>query len=201
LEDFTNLSRDELKCYLEIINSSAKNLYNLLNNLLEFSRFQTGRIKYEPNEINLAELVKKNIALIEGNAIRKEISIINGITNNYFVYIDEEMISSVFQNILTNAIKFTSRGGKIKVLASRPQNNGEVLISIEDNGIGMDEDTVKNLFRIDVIQSTTGTEKESGTGLGLILTKEFVEKNRGRIWVESVLGKGTTFRFTLPIAE
>ncbi len=201
LEDFGNLSREELKCYLEIINSSAKNLYNLLNNLLEFSRFQTGRIKYTPHETDLAKLVQKNMALIEGNAIKKEIILINAIHQELFVFVDEEMISSVLQNLLSNAIKFTQRNGIIKVEATLTEVSGEVMVSVEDNGIGMEYDVVENLFKIDVIHSTSGTEKESGTGLGLILTKEFVETNKGKIWVESTPGKGTTFRFTLPLAE
>jgi signal transduction histidine kinase len=199
LADFDNLSSQEVKRYLEIIGATSRNLYNLLNNLLQFTRFQTGRVQFCPKNICLTELIERNVELIKGNIVKKEIYLINDIKDNIDVYIDEEMISSVIQNLLTNAIKFTKRKGQIKLSCIQNLNRREVEIWIADSGIGMDRETIDKLFRVEVIQTTSGTEKESGTGLGLILTKESIEKNNGKIWVESAPGKGTTFKFTLPL--
>ncbi|MGE5351178.1 MAG: PAS domain S-box protein [Acidobacteriota bacterium] len=200
LEDFENLQHDELKRYLEIINATSRNLYNLLNNLLQFSRFQTGRVQYNPSECNLGELVSKNVDLLRGNALKKGIHLRTEAAINEAVFVDEEMISSAIQNLVTNAVKFTPRSGEIAVKCVKVEGECSALISVSDTGVGMDQDTLDKLFRIEVIHSTSGTEKEPGTGLGLILTKEFVEKNNGRLWVESTPGKGSTFCFTLPLS-
>ncbi|MGE5681319.1 MAG: ATP-binding protein, partial [Bacillota bacterium] len=199
LADYDNLSGQEVKRYLEIIGATSRNLYNLLNNLLQFTRFQTGRVHFNPKTVALRDLVHHNIDLIKGNIIKKELQLVNNIQDDQInVFIDEEMISSVIQNLITNAIKFTPRKGEIKLSCVTKQR--EVEISISDTGIGMDQETIDKLFRIEVIQTTSGTEKESGTGLGLILTKESVEKNNGKIWVVSTPKKGTTFKFTLPLS-
>lgn len=200
LDDFRNHQSKDLGSYLEIINKSAKNLYNLLNNLLQFSRFQTGRYNFEPGKLSVSELVKHNIELINGNAVKKGIEIVNYINGEDFIFADEEMIHSAFQNILTNSIKFTPRGGKIFVDAEMNSNGKEIDISFTDTGVGMSKEVIDKLFRIDIIQTTSGTEKESGTGLGLLILKECVEKNNGRIRVESEPGRGTKFIITLPLA-
>lgn len=200
IEDFDELSREEMKKFLEIINATSKNLFNLLNNLLQFSRFQTGHIQFTPSKYHTAELISKNIDLLKGNALKKEISLINEATGDYLVFSDEEMISSAIQNLITNAIKFTQRNGMVKVNCKENENSREVIISVSDTGLGMDKETIDKLFHKEVIHSTSGTEKEPGTGLGLILTREFIEKNGGRIWAESTPKKGSTFYFTLPLA-
>ncbi|HEX2962625.1 MAG TPA: PAS domain S-box protein [Ignavibacteriales bacterium] len=200
LEDFESLPHEDLKRYLEIINATSRNLYNLLNNLLQFSRFKTGRVQYNPSEYNLGELVSKNVDLLRGNALKKGIHLTTETTINRAAFVDEEMISSAIQNLITNAVKFTPRNGSITVKCVQMEGEDKALISVCDTGVGMDKDTLDKLFRIEVIHSTSGTEKEPGTGLGLILTKEFVEKNNGRIWVKSTPGKGSTFCFTLPLS-
>ncbi|MDP4172842.1 MAG: PAS domain S-box protein [Bacteroidota bacterium] len=199
IADYDDLSDQEVKRYLEIIGATSRNLYNLLNNLLQFTRFQTGRVQYCPKYVSLLELIERNVELIKGNIIKKELKLTNNIKEEIDLYIDEEMISSVIQNLLTNAIKFTPRKGEIKLSSKLDKGKNEVEISVSDTGIGMDEQTISKLFRIEVIQTTSGTEKESGTGLGLLLTKEAVEKNNGKIYVESIPKEGTTFRFTLPL--
>ncbi|MCU7494388.1 MAG: PAS domain S-box protein [Ignavibacteria bacterium] len=200
LEDFDNLSHQDLKKYLEIINATSKNLYNLLNNLLQFSRFQTGRIQFVPVKCNLGELIAKNIDLLSGNALKKGICLKNEAVIRETAFVDEEMISSAIQNLITNAVKFTPRNGSITVKCTKRDQENEALVSISDTGVGMDKDTLDKLFRIEVIHSTSGTEKEPGTGLGLILTKESIEKNNGKLWVESAPGKGSTFYFTIPLS-
>ncbi|MCU7512114.1 MAG: PAS domain S-box protein [Ignavibacteria bacterium] len=200
LEDFESLPHEDLKRYLEIINATSRNLYNLLNNLLQFSRFQTGRVQNNPSEYNLGELVSKNVDLLRGNALKKGIHLTTETTINRAAFVDEEMISSAIQNLITNAVKFTPRNGSITVKCVQMEGEDKAMISVCDTGVGMDKDTLDKLFRIEVIHSTSGTEKEPGTGLGLILTKEFVEKNNGRIWVQSTPGKGSTFCFTLPLS-
>ncbi|HEX2868578.1 MAG TPA: PAS domain S-box protein [Ignavibacteriales bacterium] len=198
LEDFESLPREELRKYLEIINATSKNLYNLLSNLLQFSRFQTGRISFSPVSCNIGELVHKNTDLLSGNALKKGISLIKDALLDETVFVDEEMISSAIQNLITNAVKFTPRGGSICVKCIKKDK--EAVISVSDTGLGMDKETLSKLFRIEVIHSTSGTEKEPGTGLGLILTKEFIDKNNGELRVESTPGKGSTFSFTLPLS-
>lgn len=202
LDDFENLINQsvELKQYLVTINSSAKNVYNLLNNLLQFSRFQTGRYNFNPVRFNLSDLIIRNIELLKGNALKKEIEIENNVCKDCFISADQDMIGSAIQNLLTNSIKFTSRGGKVCICSS-VKDKKEIEIIVEDNGIGMSEETLAKLFRIDIIQTTAGTEKEAGTGLGLLIIKECVEKNHGRITVESTPGKGSKFIITLPLVQ
>lgn len=198
LEDFENLPREELKKYLEIINATSKNLYNLLSNLLQFSRFQTGRIHFNPVMSDIGELVGKNCDLLSGNALKKGIRLSKDIAGGETVFIDEDMISSAIQNLITNAVKFTPKNGKINVRCIK--EGKEVVVSVSDTGLGMDKDTLNKLFHIELIHSTSGTEKEPGTGLGLILTKEFIEKNNGRLSVQSTPGEGSTFSFRLPVS-
>lgn len=201
LEDFDSLSSQDVRKYLGIINGTSKNLYNLLNNLLQFSRFQTGHIQFNPFRFNIGELVEKNVDLLNGSAFKKGIELINAVDSVQKVFVDEEMISSAIQNLITNALKFTPRGGSVTISSYENLLSGEVTISVKDTGLGMNNETLSNLFRIEVIHSTCGTEKEPGTGLGLILTKEFVEKNNGTIHVESTPGLGSTFSITLPIVK
>lgn len=200
LEDFENLSHEDLKKYLEIINATSRNLYNLLNNLLQFSRFQTGRVHFKPLNCNLGELISRNVELLSGNALKKGIHLKTEAEVNETAFVDEEMISSAIQNLITNAVKFTPRNGSVTVKCVKLEDEHEALISVSDTGVGISKDVLDKLFRIEVIHSTSGTEREPGTGLGLILTREFIEKNNGRLWVESTPQKGSTFFFTLPLS-
>ena len=169
---------------------------DLLMNLMEWSRSQTGRMDFHPDYFELVEFLGDIVPLFDDIAGQKSISITSDYPPNAMVFADQAMISTVFRNLISNAIKFTQSGGKI-TLTIRPNHEG-VLVSVEDSGIGIPQNMICKLFRIDQSYSTTGTNNEEGTGLGLILCKEFVEKHGGTIWVESEEGKGSTFNFTLP---
>jgi len=187
----------ESEKYLGIINSSAKNTLILLDNLLHWAKTQTGQISYKPEKINIVSIIKQVLE------ISTSIAKIKNITLNYIqsdvieVYADVNMLKIVLRNLISNAIKFTNPNGKIEVFAIQNQNDIEITVS--DNGVGMSEETLKKLFKIEPTIITTGTAAEKGSGLGLILCKEFVEKQRGEIWAESEIGKGSDFKFTLPL--
>jgi signal transduction histidine kinase len=169
--------------------------YNLLKNLLEWSRLQSGKIKAQPEIINVEFFVTTNIDLLSSQIAAKNISLSVSLATKT-VLVDGYMFNTVIRNLLANAVKFTPQNGQIAI-SSHPQET-EVEISIKDTGVGIGATEIDKLFRIDVHHSTMGTAGESGTGLGLILCKEFVEKNNGTIWVESAAGKGSQFYIRLP---
>lgn len=191
-----SLSTDEIKMLATDLDKSLKNLFALLENLLEWSRAQTGAIAFTPEDFDLAEVLQENRELLEGQAKNKEITITNEHATALPVYAHKASVKTVVRNLISNAIKFTPNGGTITVKAS--EGKGEVIVSIADTGVGMPPEVVKKLFRIESKHSTQGTANEKGTGLGLILCKEFVEKNGGMILVESEVDKGSVFHFTLP---
>ena len=194
-EDIDELDIKDVKGITADINKASNNLLNLLDNLLEWSRLKTGRIEFEPTDENLHEIIFNIIYLLRGNALKKGINIVNNVSEDIIINADTNMIGSVFQNLISNAIKFTGEYGEI--IVSADEKEGEILVSVSDNGVGISDKDIDKLFRIDVNHSTLGTAKEKGTGLGLILCKELVEKNGGKIWAESTKGKGSVFKFTL----
>jgi len=195
--DFNRLEAHEIKRYIEIIHDSSKHGFNLLENLLQWSRAQTGSIAYYPKFFKLNELIEKCVQLYQNNADKKHIQIFNEVPDNLVLFGDEEMLSTVFRNLVSNAIKFTPNMGKVKIKTSRGIR--KVTISIVDTGVGIPEDKIAKLFKIDVQHSTLGTSNEKGTGLGLILCKEFVEKHGGKIKVESERKNGSEFKVILPL--
>lgn len=197
LSDFKELQSEEILFYINEMKNSADLSFNLLQNLLQWSRSQTGRIEYHPQQLDLKNIVQDNVALVHKSAEKKNINLINNIQAELKVNADEDMVNTIVRNLLTNAIKFTNKKGTISINAL--SKNGFVELSIKDSGVGMNKETVDKLFRLDSTSSTSGTENETGTGLGLILCKEFVEKNGGKIWVESEIGNGSTFYFSLPV--
>jgi signal transduction histidine kinase len=170
-----------------------------LNNLLQYSRFQAGLVEFEQVSLNLWDAANENIEILKGNAFKKQIKIQCLINKDLIVLCDKEMLNSVFRNLINNAIKFTKEGGEI-VMETKVEN-GYANIFIKDNGIGMDEKSLANLFKPDLKKSTPGTNMEEGTGLGLILVKEFIEKNEGQISVKSKPGKGSEFVFSLKLFQ
>ncbi len=180
---------------------SSKNIQNLLENLLQWSRVQTGRIEFNPINFDLNHLANDVVALYQVNAARKKITLSNAIENEYQINADKFMIDTLLRNLVSNSIKFTSQGGEIKILAENIPDEEMLQISIEDTGVGMNDEILSKLFKIDEHVTTKGTEKEKGTGLGLILCKEFIEKHGGKIWAESILGEGSKFKFTIPNIE
>jgi len=185
--------------YAGIIQKSSTRVYELLMNLLEWSRSQTGRMEFSPEYIELAALINEIVELLSDSAQQKSITIIKEFPGNMIVFADHAMISTILRNLISNAIKFTRLGGQIVISADKKPD--ELTVSISDNGIGIKKEAIGKLFRIDENLSTVGTKNEKGTGLGLILCKEFIEKHGGKIWVESEVGKGSTFYFTIPKNE
>jgi PAS domain S-box-containing protein len=189
-------SQSEFIEHSKSLNNAAKNLYKLLENLLEWAQIQNGTIEYTPKNLHLSKFVSESIDTIYERALQKRITIINEIGNKEKVYADEKMISSVLRNLLSNAVKFTKMDGKIIVQSE--QSNDAIKISVTDNGVGIPGNDVKKLFKIEEKVSSKGTEGELSTGLGLLLCKEFIEMHGGKIWAESEEGKGSCFRFTIP---
>lgn len=193
---FDSLSKEEIQALAKDLDKSLKNLYSLLDNLLEWARSQTGNINFKPEVFDLTAVLKENKELLHVQATNKQITILQEQVNPITVAVHKHSITTVVRNLVSNAIKFTPAGGQIKIQAL--EHEKEVIVSIADTGVGMSEAVIKNLFRIDSKHSTLGTANEKGTGLGLVLCKDFIEKNGGRLWVESVEGKGTTFYFSIP---
>jgi signal transduction histidine kinase len=198
VEEIENLSKDEVKDLTLSIKNSAESLYALLENLLEWSRIKRGKINFAPLEMDLSLLIKNNISLVKANLLNKEISLHDSIESGLTVFADPNMLNAVVRNLLSNAIKFTRRGGSIYITAVK--STGRMLVTIKDTGIGISEKVLKDLFSVTQKVSQPGTEGESSTGLGLILCKEYIEMHKGKIWVESQVGHGSAFHFTLPNA-
>jgi len=186
----------KLQRTLENIKGSSQQAHELLENLLLWARSQTGTISFRPEAIDLKVQAEESIELVAVQAARKNISIIADFNASGLINGDVNMMNTILRNLLTNAVKFTPHNGEVRVGIS--QNNGVCILSIKDNGIGIPADKLKNLFSIDTAHKTKGTDQEPGTGLGLILCKEFVEKHSGRIEVESEVGKGSEFRIIFP---
>jgi signal transduction histidine kinase len=182
--------------YVDIASNSANSTLNLLDNLLAWSTKQNVEKNYHPVRINLIGLIEEEMEALNLKANQKKIIIFNSIGPDLQVVADIQMLKSILRNLLSNAVKFTNSGGEITISASEKQNFVE--IQVEDNGIGISAENVKALFNTGVLFSTHGTHKEPGTGLGLIICKEFIETHGGSIHVESEPGKGSRFKFTLP---
>jgi len=196
-ENIRKLHIDEIEDIANNINKTAQNTYKLLEDTLMWARTQSGKIPFEPQKLNFADICKNILEIVKPNADAKNI------TTNYFsvdeinIFADNDMLKAVLRNLISNAIKFTNTGGQIDIYTEK--NQRDVTITISDTGIGITPDNLKKLFDISQIHTTTGTDEETGSGLGLVLCKEFIEKHGGKIWVESEYGEGSKFKFTLPI--
>ncbi|HOP50465.1 MAG TPA: PAS domain-containing sensor histidine kinase [Ignavibacteriales bacterium] len=195
-DEFEDLSKEEIKYFIEQAKEVTDNTYKLLLNLLSFSRIQAGRIEFNPKIYKFKDIVDNVINLLKGNILQKEIDIQLAFDDNIEVKADEKMLASVLQNLIGNAIKFSFPNGKIIINAQKDEH--QAIIFIKDFGTGMSQQTLEQLFKLDMIVTKQGTNNESGSGLGLLICKEFINKHSGQIWVESELNKGTTFYFTLP---
>jgi signal transduction histidine kinase len=196
LKNFEKYSADKNRKYLQMILESSQSGHSLLENLLQWSRTQTGHISFEPTRIKLNEIILETFLLHSGMAEQKNILLESSVNDNTFIFADENMVKTIIRNLISNAIKFTPDNGQINIKALEQQSMIEITVS--DTGVGISEENLKKLFRLDTPVSTMGTQKEKGTGLGLLLCKEFVEKHGGKIRVESTEGKGSDFIFTLP---
>jgi len=198
INNYDSYDKEKIIRFIKNIKSSSQNTYKLLENLLVWSMSQTGKIEFSPIKFNVYNVIFEEISLSENLSFAKNININYNIDKNINVIADRNMISTVLRNLITNAIKYTNKNGEITITAENL--NQFIKISISDNGIGISQEIIDKLFNISNKQSMPGTEREQGTGLGLILCKEFIEKHEGKIWAESEIDKGSTFSFTLPFS-
>ena len=188
---------DEVERFSGIIRHSSIRVMDLLSNLMDWARTQTGSIAFSPELLDMSELIRKTVGVLNDYALQKSITITFDLPQQIQMEADRPMLSTIFRNLVSNAIKFSFP--KEQILISAVRKNSEYVFSVSDNGIGIRPYALEKLFRIDQSYSTIGTQNEKGSGLGLLLCKEFVDKHGGRIWVESELWKGSTFYFTIPV--
>ena len=198
LEDYQSLTEEERHQFIEHIANASKQSYQLLENLLLWARTNTGRMDFNPQECNLKSLVDETVQLLDPTAKNKNIQLLTTIPEELKLTADTEMLKTVLRNLLSNSIKFTNeKDGLIKI--SAVEKNNKIRLEVSDNGIGMPEAVRQNLFRIDKSTTTKGTKGEKGTGLGLLLCKEFIDKHNGSITVESKVNEGSKFIIELPV--
>lgn len=203
---FSNILKDavkendqkEIEECSTIVHQSATRISNLLQNLLVWSRMHNGKIQFSPKSARIEELISNTMMVLSPVAQNKQIKLDWSVDGDITAKLDANMIGSVLQNLVTNAIKFTEKGGEVRVSAFLESEN--LNIEVADTGVGMTDEQIQKLFRLDKTSSSRGTDDEVGTGLGLIISKEFIEMHRGKIWVESTLGKGSKFCFRIPIS-
>lgn len=198
-EDFRQLRDTEKQEMISVLHTSAQQLYALLENLLAWSRTQLGSIDYKPEPVNIEQLIKEVLALHESNIQEKDISVSCSQVAPHIVYADYNMLSTVLRNLVSNAIKYSFPGGEIVIRVQSAESNQQLSVSILDKGKGMSPQKQQQLFKLEETISEPGTNKERGTGLGLILCKEFVEKNQGKLQFQSAPQQGTCFSFEVPI--
>ncbi len=196
LRNFNQLKENEVKNMVHEINQTTHSTYNLLEDILKWSRLRMERIPFEPKQVSFTDICIDIVSSLSPVAEIKNITIGCNIADEIYVIADVDMLKAVFRNLVSNAIKFTRNKGKIMISAE--QRNSGVLFSVSDNGIGIEPESLVKLFDISQFYTTTGTANEKGTGLGLLLCKDFVEKHGGKIWVESEHGKGSVFYFEIP---
>jgi PAS domain S-box-containing protein len=198
-ENFDKYDSHKQKQFIGFINQELQGTYKLLENLLYWSRSQRGTIEFNPELINVNGLVNETIGLLRLSSQNKFIQLTNEVPLDINVTADRDMLLTIFRNSISNAIKFTPKNGEIRVNGKKDVDNQFIEISVSDNGVGIAKERQSSLFDIGENKSTKGTENENGTGLGLILCKEFVEKHNGHIEVESEVGVGTKFIFSIPV--
>jgi PAS domain S-box-containing protein len=196
-ENIRQFNIDEIENMTILLNKSARNTYNLLEDILMWARTQKGKIPFEPQSLSFTDICKNILEVLKPAADLKNITINYSAADNLNVYADIYMLKTVLRNLVSNAIKFTNKNGVINIRAE--EDSGYVTISVSDNGIGIEPDSLTRLFDMSQIYSTIGTANERGTGLGLLLCREFAERHGGKIWVESEKEIGSNFKFTLPI--
>ena len=196
-DEIDSLNKDEIKDIAKDIHKSAQITNKLLEDILMWARTQQGKIPFKPHKISFTEICKNIIETLKPNADAKNITIDYSAPMEIIIFADNDMLKTVLRNLVSNAIKFTNNSGVINISAE--VNSENVTISVSDNGIGIPSENLAKLFDISEVLSTKGTAGETGTGLGLLLCKEFVEKHGGKIWVESTVGEGSDFKFTLPV--
>ena len=198
LQNDDSLTESEKKQYIKFIGESAQTMLSLVNSVLDWTRLQTGRIKFEPEKTNINEIIKRVVNSLSGVAMQKSIKIYNLVKDDIYLFVDKNLISQVFYNLISNAIKFSFENGKIEISATLNSTHTYYTFSVKDNGTGIKPEDLNKLFLVESKFTTEGTSGEKGSGLGLSLVKEIVEKHNGKIWVESQYRKGSNFLFSLP---
>lgn len=197
LANYDRYPDEKILEYLQYMSKAANHGHQLLENLLNWARANSRKIEFNPETFNLSEIINETAGLMAGPASKKEINISIEVPESIHVYADQNMIQTVIRNILSNSIKFTPKKGQVKIAAC--EKTGNAIVEITDNGVGISRDKIPSLFSLSSDYSTLGTEKETGTGLGLILCYEFMQVNNGKIEAESNVGLGSTFRITIPL--
>lgn len=198
VEHINKKNYDSIENYSNIIHDSSQRVSILLNNLLDWSRTQTSKIRFNPKSFDFISEINEVKQLFNDTALQKSLTIEIKSQENLQVYADKDMINTVLRNLISNAIKYSQTGGIITISIEKRKN--ELIVIVADNGIGIQKERIDRLFTVIDNYSTPGTRNEKGTGLGLILCKEFIEKHHGNIWVESKLGIGSSFGFSLPLS-
>lgn len=196
-KNFDKMSKDKLQSATQALDESAKNAFHLIDNLLQWSKTELGRIVYKPAVLDIKNLIDENIALVHTIAEAKNIKITNNIPNESIVWADKNMISTVVRNIISNALKYTPSKGFVEI--NSEIKNKHLIISISDTGIGIDEKNIKKINDENIHYSTLGLYHEKGSGIGLNLCKKFIYENKGKLNIHSQLNKGTSFSFDLPL--
>lgn len=198
-DEISKTKNKEFESYCTLINTSAKNAHILLDNLLAWARSSTGKNQFNPEEIELATILQKNLVEAKSGALIKSITLQLLPSDDIYLISDRNMLSAVLRNLIHNAIKFTNPEGLVTIKSESKGDHVEITVS--DNGIGMSEESLQKLFSSSINVSKYGTANEKGSGLGLNLCKDFVNKMGGKIWVKSELGKGSEFTFSLPLSQ
>jgi two-component system, sensor histidine kinase and response regulator len=196
IEEKNNIEKIDLEQIALSMNKAAKKLFNFLENLLDWSRSQMGGLQFNPINVEIKNAVDSVFFVLKETAAEKGVELINNIYNKLTVIVDNNALNTILRNLVSNSIKFTKKSGKI-IIGIHSVTDDFITVFVKDNGIGIAYDNLDNLFRLETKVSTPGTNNEQGSGLGLLLVKEFVEKNGGNIWIESELNIGTTVFFTL----
>jgi two-component system, sensor histidine kinase and response regulator len=197
IKNLNSYNKEKIENQLKTINKTAKQTYNLLEDLLLWSKSQAGKLNYEPQQISLHQICNEIVAQYKEQAMIKEIDLNYFFEDEIFISADKDMLKTILRNLLSNAIKFTHKGGQINIYTEKDNQNATITVS--DNGVGIEKEDLTNFWELSRKIIKTGTTGEKGGGLGLMVCKEFVEKQNGKIWVESEAGKGSDFKFTLPL--
>ena len=196
VEEAGNLSKEEVKEYAQMLNESLNNQFRFLEDLLSWARIQYGKMKYQPAIVNVFEEVVNVKQMFVTSSTNKNIDLVVNVAREHHVFADRDMLWLLLRNLISNAIKFTNEGGTVELNSSA--NDEDIIVEVKDNGVGIEKEYLKKLFQMDSHHSTAGTNNESGTGLGLILCKEIIDRHNCTIWVESEVDRGSSFKFTLP---
>lgn len=197
MEDgYHDMSEEEVLELTKMLKESSLEGIKLLENLLQWSRTQTDSIQFEPEKVNVYQLLEDSVQVLQKNAALKSIRILNHLNPHKEIWADVNMLQTIFRNLISNAIKFTETGGEIEIGSLEKER--ALQLYVKDNGVGISKTNIEKLFKVETQHSTEGTDAEKGTGIGLILCKEFVEQHQGKIWVESEEGVGSTFWMSLP---